>query len=102
MKRRRLEASHCIEGSWKSANAGPAASTVAATVPFSVGTETEGSLMSPADTCGVTAMRPSLGSIGRSYVMTLADSLVSHLLRRKRTDRRLRAHTGQQGHEFQP
>ena len=56
--------------------AGPAASTVAATVPFAIGTETEGSLMSPADTCGVSAMRPSLGSIGRSYVMTLADSLV--------------------------
>lgn len=63
-----------LTNSWA---AGPTASTVAGTVPFSVGTETEGSLMSPAATCGATAMRPSLGSIGRSYVMTLADSLVS-------------------------
>ena len=58
---------------------GPAASTVAGTVPFAVGTETEGSLMSPAETCGTSAMRPSMGSIGRSYTMTLADSLVRHM-----------------------
>ena len=59
--------------------AGPTASVVAATLPFSIGTETEGSLMSPAATCGSSSMRPSLGSVGRSYVMMLADSLVRPL-----------------------
>ena len=35
--------------------------------------------MSPAATCGSSSMRPSLGSVGRSYVMMLADSLVRPL-----------------------
>ena len=35
--------------------------------------------MSPAATCGSSSMRPSLGSVGRSYVMMLADSLVRAL-----------------------
>ena len=42
-----------------------------------VGTETEGSLMAPAERTGASAMRPSFGTIGRSGVMSLVDSLVS-------------------------
>ena len=41
-----------------------------------LGTETEGSLMAPAERTGATGMRPSFGIIGRSGVMTLVDSLV--------------------------
>ena len=41
-----------------------------------VGTETEGSLMAPAERTGATAMRPTFGLIGRSGVMSLVDSLV--------------------------
>ena len=41
-----------------------------------LGTETEGSLMAPAERVGATGMRPSFGIIGRSGVMTLVDTLV--------------------------
>ena len=41
-----------------------------------LGTETEGSLMAPAERVGATGMRPSFGVIGRSGVMTLVDTLV--------------------------
>lgn len=41
-----------------------------------VGTETEGSLMAPAERTGATAMRPSFGAVGRSGIMSLVDSLV--------------------------
>lgn len=46
-------------------------------MPFSVGTETGGSITFPADTNGVSALRPSFGLVGRSWIMSLAESLVS-------------------------
>ncbi len=57
-------------------SAGPAAAVAAGALPFAVGTETEGSLMAPAERCGATAMRPTFGAVGRSGVMSLVDSLV--------------------------
>ena len=57
--------------------AGPGSATAAGLVPFSVGTETGGSITFPADTNGVSALRPSFGLVGRSWVMSLAESLVS-------------------------
>ncbi|CAK0784217.1 hypothetical protein CVIRNUC_007421 [Coccomyxa viridis] len=62
------------EGS-SGSSAGPAAAVVAGAVAFALGTETEGSLMAPAERTGATGMRPSFGVIGRSGVMTLVDSL---------------------------
>ncbi|EIE21164.1 amidase signature enzyme [Coccomyxa subellipsoidea C-169] len=62
------------EGS-SGSSAGPAAAVVAGAVAFAVGTETEGSLMAPAERTGATALRPSFGLIGRSGVMSLVDSL---------------------------
>ena len=62
-------------------SAGPAAAVAAGALPFAVGTETEGSLMAPAERCGATAMRPTFGAVGRSGVMSLVDSLV-RILRR--------------------
>lgn len=55
---------------------GPAAAVAAGALPFALGTETEGSLMAPAERCGTTAMRPTFGAVGRSGVMSLVDSLV--------------------------
>ena len=56
-------------------SAGPAAAVAAAGVPFALGTETQGSLVSPAARCGVTAVRPTPGLIPRTGVMPLAESL---------------------------
>jgi Asp-tRNA(Asn)/Glu-tRNA(Gln) amidotransferase A subunit family amidase len=56
-------------------SAGSASATVAGLVPFAIGTETHGSIISPASTCGATGLRPTFGSISRSGAMTLSWSL---------------------------
>ena len=56
-------------------SAGSTAATVAGLVPFAIGTETYGSIISPATTCGATGLRPTFGSISRSGAMTLSWSL---------------------------
>jgi Asp-tRNA(Asn)/Glu-tRNA(Gln) amidotransferase A subunit family amidase len=52
-------------------SAGPAAAVAAGLVGFAVGTETGGSIVSPASTCGVVGFRPTYGRISRYGVMTL-------------------------------
>src|ERR1019366_8241569 len=44
-------------------------------VPFAIGTETYGSIISPSTVCGATGLRPTFGSISRSGAMTLCWSL---------------------------
>lgn len=56
-------------------SAGSAAATAAGLVPFAIGTETYGSIISPSHTCGATGLRPTFGSIGRGGAMTLSWSL---------------------------
>lgn len=56
-------------------SAGSASGTVAGLVPFAIGTETWGSIVSPASTCGATGLRPTFGSISRSGAMALSYSL---------------------------
>lgn len=52
-------------------SAGPAAATAAGLVSFSVGTDTGGSIIQPANTCGAVGMRPTYGRISRYGVMPL-------------------------------
>ena len=52
-------------------SAGPASATAAGLVGFAVGTETNGSIMSPASTCGVVGLRPTYGRVSRYGCMTL-------------------------------
>jgi len=56
-------------------SAGPGAATAAALVAFSIGSETEGSIVSPSMRCGVTGLRPTFGRVARSGAMTLCWSL---------------------------
>ncbi|KAA3460534.1 glutamyl-tRNA(Gln) amidotransferase subunit A [Gossypium australe] len=56
-------------------SAGPAACTSAGMIPFAIGSETAGSITYPASRCGVTALRPTFGSVGRTGVMSLSESL---------------------------
>ncbi|KAJ8772389.1 hypothetical protein K2173_027566 [Erythroxylum novogranatense] len=56
-------------------SAGPGASTSAGLVPFAIGSETAGSITYPAARCGVTALRPTFGTVGRTGVMSLSESL---------------------------
>lgn len=63
-----------LEGS-SGSSAGSAAATVAGLVPFAIGTETYGSIISPSTVCGATGLRPTFGSVSRSGAMTLCWSL---------------------------
>ena len=56
-------------------SAGPAAATAAALVGFAIGSETGGSIVSPAMRCGVTGLRPTFGRVPRTGAMTLCWSL---------------------------
>jgi Asp-tRNA(Asn)/Glu-tRNA(Gln) amidotransferase A subunit family amidase len=62
------------EGSGGS-SAGPGAATAAALVGFSIGSETEGSIVDPAMRCGVTGLRPTFGRVARTGAMTLCWSM---------------------------
>jgi Asp-tRNA(Asn)/Glu-tRNA(Gln) amidotransferase A subunit family amidase len=52
-------------------SAGPAAAVVAGLLPFTIGTETLGSIVSPSTRCGATGLRPTFGSVSRSGAMVL-------------------------------
>ena len=56
-------------------SAGSAAATAAGLVPFAIGTETWGSIVSPSTRCGVTGLRPSFGRISRDGAMALSWSM---------------------------
>ncbi|MEO5593021.1 MAG: amidase [Chitinophagaceae bacterium] len=56
-------------------SAGSASATVAGLLPFAIGTETYGSIVSPSHTCGATGLRPTFGSVSRSGAMVLSWSL---------------------------
>ncbi|MBD0332242.1 MAG: amidase [Chitinophagaceae bacterium] len=62
------------EGS-SGSSAGSAASVVAGLLPFTIGTETLGSIMSPSTRCGATGLRPTFGTVSRSGAMVLCWSL---------------------------
>ena len=56
-------------------SAGSAAATAAGLVPFAIGTETWGSIVSPSTRCGVTGLRPTFGRVSRAGAMALSWSM---------------------------
>ncbi|MGB8951989.1 MAG: amidase [Candidatus Aminicenantales bacterium] len=56
-------------------SAGSAASTSAGLIAFAIGTETWGSIVSPATRCGVTGLRPTFGRVSRHGAMALSWSM---------------------------
>jgi len=53
-------------------SAGPGSATAAGCVAFSIGTETQGSIVSPAIRNGISALRPTFGRVSRQGGMVLA------------------------------
>lgn len=53
-------------------SAGPASATAAGLVGFAIGSETLGSISSPATRCGVTGLRPTFGRVPRTGAMALS------------------------------
>jgi Asp-tRNA(Asn)/Glu-tRNA(Gln) amidotransferase A subunit family amidase len=64
-----------LEEGASGSSAGPGAATAAGLVGFSIGSETGGSIVSPAMRCGVTGLRPTYGRVPRTGAMTLCWSL---------------------------
>lgn len=62
------------EGS-SGSSAGPGAATSAGLVGFAIGSETDGSIVSPSMRCGITGLRPTYGRVPRTGAMTLCWSL---------------------------
>jgi Asp-tRNA(Asn)/Glu-tRNA(Gln) amidotransferase A subunit family amidase len=62
------------EGS-SGSSAGPGAATGAGLVGFAIGSETEGSIVSPSSRCGITGLRPTYGRVPRTGAMTLCWTL---------------------------
>jgi aspartyl-tRNA(Asn)/glutamyl-tRNA(Gln) amidotransferase subunit A len=56
-------------------SSGPAIAVAAGLVPFAVGSETSGSILTPAAFCGVTALRPTYGLVSRYGAMPLSWTL---------------------------
>ena len=59
------------EGS-SGSSAGPGAAVAAGLVGFAIGSETQGSIVSPSMRCGVTGLRPTYGRVPRTGAMTLS------------------------------
>ena len=56
-------------------SAGSASTTAAGLVGFAIGTETWGSIVSPATRCGTTGLRPTFGRVSRTGAMALSWSM---------------------------
>ena len=56
-------------------SSGPGSAVCAGLVPFAIGSETWGSILGPANHCGVTGLRPTYGRVSRYGAMTLSWTL---------------------------
>jgi len=56
-------------------SAGSASATAAGLVPFAIGSETWGSIVSPSTRCGTTGLRPTFGRVSRHGAMALSWSM---------------------------
>ena len=56
-------------------SSGSGASVAAGLVPFAIGSETWGSILSPANNCGLSGLRPTYGRVSRQGAMVLSWSL---------------------------
>jgi Asp-tRNA(Asn)/Glu-tRNA(Gln) amidotransferase A subunit family amidase len=64
-----------LEEASSGSSAGPGSATAAGLVGFAIGSETEGSILSPSMRCGITGLRPTYGRVARTGAMTLCWSL---------------------------
>ena len=61
-----------VEKGSSGSSAGSAAGVAAGLLPFAIGSETHGSIVSPCATCGVTGLRPTYGRVSRAGCMSLS------------------------------
>ena len=56
-------------------SSGPGAAVSAALVAFAIGSETQGSIISPSTNCGISGLRPTYGRVSRHGAMALSWSM---------------------------
>jgi Asp-tRNA(Asn)/Glu-tRNA(Gln) amidotransferase A subunit family amidase len=64
-----------IESGSSGSSAGSASAVSAGLMPFAIGTETLGSIVSPSTVCGTTGLRPTFGRVSRHGAMALSWTL---------------------------
>jgi len=64
-----------LEQGSSGSSAGSASATAAGLVPFAIGTETWGSIVSPSTRCGTSGLRPTFGRVSRAGAMALSWSM---------------------------
>ncbi len=64
-----------VETGSSGSSAGSAAAVSAGLVPFAIGTETLGSIVSPSTVCGTTGLRPTFGRVSKYGAMALSWSM---------------------------
>lgn len=64
-----------LEQGSSGSSAGSASATAAGLVPFAIGSETWGSIVSPSTRCGITGLRPTFGRVSRAGAMALSWSM---------------------------
>ena len=64
-----------LKGGSSGSSAGSTAATAAGLIPFGIGSETYGSIVSPCDRCGATGLRPTYGRVSRVGAMPLSWSM---------------------------
>ncbi len=64
-----------LEQGSSGSSAGSASATMAGLVPFAIGSETLGSIVSPSTRCGTTGLRPTFGRVSKYGAMALSWSM---------------------------
>lgn len=65
---------HRLDRSPSGSSSGSAVAVAARLAPLSVGTETDGSIVSPAGACGVVGIKPTVGTVDRAGIVPIAAS----------------------------
>ncbi len=65
---------HVLDRNPSGSSSGSAAAVAAGFAPAAVGTETDGSIVSPANACGVVGLKPTVGLTSRAGVIPIAHS----------------------------
>jgi amidase len=65
---------HVLDRSASGSSSGTACAVAAGFAPLGIGTETDGSIISPSSVCGIVGIKPTLGLWGRSGIIPIAHS----------------------------